>query len=91
MVSRDYDSVLRNESGIIDIDNPINTVTIEPKDVRYDPSDTVPDYVGINQFNYDASTSSETWIIFKFTYSNGLIVRSQKQINVAWDSRTTIW
>jgi len=91
MVDGFNDGVVKNESGSIDIDNPLNVIGIDSKDVRYDPDDTLPTYIGINQISYDASTSDNTWIIYKFTYSNNQVTRVQKQINVSWDDRATIW
>ena len=91
MVDSAFDNLVHNEQGSINVDNPLNVMLFDTRDVRYDANDTLPNYVGINQASFNASTSSETWILFKFTYINDQVTRVQKQLNVAWDDRTTIW
>lgn len=58
-------------------------------DIRFDPNDSAPNYIGLNKTN-GASTSAETWIIYKFTYSGDNVTRIQKALG-AWDSRAGLF
>lgn len=58
-------------------------------DVRYDASDALPDYVGMNRTN-GAATSATDWKIFKFTYSGSDATRIQLAYG-KWDDRAILF
>lgn len=60
-------------------------------DIRFDPDDQIPVYIGMNMDN-GALTSVNTWKILKFTYSGtaGSSVRIQLAYGI-WDNRTTLF
>lgn len=58
-------------------------------DVRYDPDESQPTYIGINSEN-GASTDSVGWVIYKFTYSGTNATRIQKA-NGTWDGRAALF
>lgn len=60
-------------------------------DIRFDPDDQVPTYIGMNLTNGEATTAT-TWKILKFTYSGtaGSSTRIQLAYG-AWDSRTGLF
>jgi len=58
-------------------------------DIRFDPSDAQPDYIGLAQ-QESADTAESYWVIYKFTYSDSSIVRIQKARG-AWDDRVTLF
>ena len=57
-------------------------------DIRYDASDSQPNYIGLA--STDLSTSDDGWVIFKFTYSGSNVTRIQKTKGV-WDNRTSLF
>lgn len=58
-------------------------------DVRFDPSDDLPDYIGLHDTN-GASTAIASWKIYKLTYSGSSVTRIQLAYG-KWDNRTTIF
>lgn len=72
--------------------NDINAVNIEAQgagDIRFDPDDSAPDYVGLNLKN-SALTSSEDWLVYKFNYSGSNVTRIQKARG-SWDNRASLF
>jgi ABC-type amino acid transport substrate-binding protein len=58
-------------------------------DIRYDASDALPNYIGVNP-DPDAETSAVNWVIFKFTYSGTYATRIQKKRG-SWDGRVALF
>jgi hypothetical protein len=56
-------------------------------DVRFDPHDALPTYIGLNLEN-NASTGADDWKIYRFTYSGSNVTRIQVGYG-SWDARTT--
>lgn len=89
-----YDPVsisLKNNNEIVGFDNPLPVTEKPPLDIRYDPDDSLPTYIGLNFGSYNASTSAATWTIFKYTYSSSKATRIQRRDNVAWDNRASLF
>jgi hypothetical protein len=63
-------------------------ITLAAKQFKFDPSDTLPTYVGMNK-NADATDSDTSWVITKFTYS-GSAVTSTKTKTGTWTGRATL-
>ncbi len=59
------------------------------QDIRFDPNDSVPDYIGLHA-ETSADVSATGWIIFKFTYSGSNVTRIQKTKGKYAD-RTTLF
>lgn len=80
------------DGTLVTHDNPLPVETNPPpKDVRYDSSDDVPDYIGLHFESYNADTSENKWIVYKFTYSGINVTRIQKRTDVAWDDRSRLF
>jgi len=60
-----------------------------PLDVRFDPDDDSPIYIGLNYDSYDAGTTSSDWIVLKLSYDSTKTIRIQKRENIAWHNRST--
>lgn len=61
------------------------------KDVRFDPDESAPIYIGTHMENTDASTSSTAWFISKFTRDgNSKATRIQRRQG-SWDDRAIGW
>ena len=58
-------------------------------DIRFDPSDATPTYIGLNVTN-GADTASEDWKIYKFTYSVSDVTRIQLAYG-SWDNRVSLF
>ena len=58
-------------------------------DIRFDPSDDAPTYIGLHTEN-GVATSDTNWKIYKFTYSGSNITRIQFAYG-AWDDRATLF
>lgn len=58
-------------------------------DIRFDPNDAAPIYVGLNTLN-GQSTTNINWKIYKFTYSGSSVTRVQLAYG-AWDSRVFLF
>lgn len=58
-------------------------------DVRFDPDDSAPDYIGLH-LTMGAGTDEETWKILKFTYSGSNVTQIQTVIG-AWDDRAGLF
>ena len=58
-----------------------------PRDIRYDPSDSQPTYIGIVFDTHDANTGTTVWRVFKFTYTGTAATRIQRRDNIEWDER----
>ena len=56
-------------------------------DIRFDPSDAQPTYIGLALTN-GLATTDLNWKIYKFTYSGTAVTRVQLAYG-AWDSRAT--
>jgi hypothetical protein len=57
-------------------------------DIRFDPDDSQPTYIGLNVLN-GAATSSTDWKIYKFTYSGSNTTRIQVAYG-SWDGRVAL-
>jgi hypothetical protein len=58
-------------------------------DIRFDPNDSAPDYIGLHITN-GADTSALDWRIYKFTYIGSDATRIQMAIG-AWDNRISLF
>ena len=58
------------------------------KDIRFDPDDNQPTYIGLNAEGLD--TSDGSWVIYKFTYSGSNATRIQSIVGV-WDDRVSLF
>lgn len=58
-------------------------------DVRYDPDDLQPIYIG-QHLDTNASTTDINWKIYKYTYLTTNVSRVQLAYG-AWDSRLTLF
>jgi hypothetical protein len=56
-------------------------------DIRYDASDAAPNYIGLNLTN-GAAEGSDSWKIYKFTYSGSDVTRIQLAYG-SWTNRIT--
>ena len=54
-------------------------------EVRFDPDDSLPNYIGLNTVN-GADTSVSDWKLYKLTYSGLNITRVQLAYS-SWDGR----
>lgn len=57
-------------------------------DIRFDPDDSTPTYIGLHVTN-GVATSDTNWKILKFTYSGSNVTRIQTAYG-AWDNRATL-
>ena len=86
----DAESVrLRNAEGDVTQDNPLEVVDPTALDIRFDPTDVTPIYIGMEFDNYDASTSTTTWTVLKQTFSGINVTRIQRRTDIAWTDRAT--
>ena len=58
-------------------------------DIRFDPSDALPDYIGLHVTNNE-STASTSWKVYKFTYSGTDVTRVQLAYGT-WDGRVALF
>lgn len=58
-------------------------------DIRFDPNDSAPDYIGLNVVN-GAATSATDWKIYKFTQVAGISTRIQLAYG-SWDGRVALF
>jgi len=78
----------RDETILLD-DVPHKRVSIGAfKDVRFDPDDSSPNYIGLA--SKSLATSDTSWTVLKFTYSGDNVTRIQKATG-AWDSRASLF
>lgn len=56
-------------------------------DIRFDASDALPDYIGLNLTN-GASEGAGTWKLYKFTYSGSDVTRIQLAYG-SWTNRAS--
>lgn len=58
-------------------------------DIRFDASDTQPDYIGLHETN-GADTAVIGWKVYKFSYSGTAITRIQLAYG-SWDGRAALF
>lgn len=58
-------------------------------DIRFDPNDNAPNYIGLNVTN-GADTASTDWKILKFTYNSTYTTRIQTAYG-SWDGRVALF
>jgi hypothetical protein len=58
-------------------------------DIYFDPSDSKPDYIGLNML-LNASTAGSDWKVYKFTYSGDSSTRIQFNYG-AWNNRASLF
>ena len=75
----------------IETDGSGKVVNKIPLDIRFDPDDNTPIYIGLNYDSYDAGTTATDWMIIKFTYDTTKTIRIQKREKVAWTDRTSLF
>ena len=60
---------------------------LEAKTIQYDPDDSLPTYIGINNVE-NASDDAEDWRIYKFYYSGTAVTKIIKHIG-KWTDRAS--
>ena len=78
----------RDTTEIFDTIPSLRTSQIQWAEVRYDPDDSTPNYIGMSAT--ELATSDTGWVIFKFTYSGSNATRIQKKRG-SWDNRTSLF
>lgn len=58
-------------------------------DIRFDPTENNPDYIGLHKLN-GAETSDTDWKIYKFTYTGTDVTRIRLSYG-AWDDRVSLF
>jgi hypothetical protein len=92
MTYNQYDKNLQNlQRDITEVD--INTPSLRISSLRYadvlfDENDLAPNYIGLAASPIE--TSSEGWVIYKFTYSGSNVTRIQK-VKGVWDDRVSLF
>ena len=86
--------VEQNIGDISVLDGTFDALTIFEKRIENDGSGN-PIYIGYSK-NANAATSSDSWLIFKLSYTGGYIVRYQlpdsgPTFGYAWDDRATLF
>lgn len=69
-----------------------NSLATSGSDVNYvlfDPDDSAPTYIGINE-SADALTSSTDWTVYKFLYSGSNTTSIRKKTG-SWDNRASLF
>ena len=59
-------------------------------DIRFDPDDSAPTYIGLNVLNGADTTLNTDWKVLKFTYSGSNVTRIQTAYG-AWDNRISLF
>ena len=59
-------------------------------DIRFDPDDSQPTYVGLNVTNGADVTTDISWKVYKFTYSGSNTTRIQVAYG-SWTARATLF
>ena len=58
-------------------------------DIRFDPDDSQPDFIGLNLSNGAAGSASD-WKVYKFSYTGTAVTRIQLAYG-AWDDRVSLF
>ena len=69
--------------------NDLQYESLMAHDIRFDPNDSAPNYVGLNP-QYNADGSEVNWVVYKFTYDGTDVTRIQK-IRGSWDDRVSLF
>lgn len=59
-------------------------------DIRYDPDDSTPVYIGICYTSINGDTAKPIWNIARFTYSGTNVIRIQVLDNQIWNNRASL-
>lgn len=59
-------------------------------DILFDPSDSAPNYIGMNVTKGADQTTDTTWKIYKFTYTGSATVEIQLAYG-AWSNRASLF
>lgn len=70
--------------------NQLNAETLGAEQILFDADDSEPTYIGINRSKDASQTTSQDWVIYKFTYSSGNITQIQKRRG-AWADRASLF
>ena len=82
-IASTYQAVVLNSRLVTTVDSAFYA------DIRYDASDTAPDYIGLNITN-GADTATADWKVYKFTYSSSAVTRIQVAYGT-WDGRAALF
>lgn len=74
---------------MVDI-NQLNAEALGAEYILYDPDDSQPTYIGINRSASASQTTSQDWVIFKFTYSGSNVTQILKKRG-AWANRVALF
>jgi hypothetical protein len=69
--------------------NDLQYESLMAQDIRFDPNDSAPLYIGLNP-STNASDGSVAWIIYKFTYDGANVTRIQKSSGT-WTGRAELF
>lgn len=58
--------------------------------ILFDPSDAQPTYIGLNRNANASQTTTQDWVIYKFTYSGTDVTTIQKRRG-AWADRASLF
>jgi len=83
VIASTYQSVIINGRLVTPVDSGFYT------DIRYDPSDALPNYIGMNLTNGAAESASD-WKVLKLTYSGSDVTRIQVTYGT-WTDRTDLF
>ena len=61
------------------------------RDVRFDPHESAPDYIGNHMTDEDADTAATDWYITKFTRDGDNKATRIQRRRGSWDDRATGW
>ncbi len=69
--------------------NPLNVSEQVWRNIKYDASDSQPNYIGLN-LDADALDSDSDWEIFKFTYSGSNVTQILRKTGT-WSGRVALF
>lgn len=58
--------------------------------ILFDADDSAPTYIGLNRSETASQTTSQDWVIYKFTYSGSNVTQIQKRRG-AWADRASLF
>lgn len=70
--------------------NQLNAESLGAEQILFDADDSAPTYIGINRDANASQTTSQDWVIFKFTYSGSNVTQIIKKRG-AWVDRASLF
>ena len=62
---------------------------VDAKIIKFDASDTAPDYIGLNE-DKAAAEGDTDWIVLKFTYAGTAVTQIEKAVG-SWTGRPALF